>query len=262
MIEVLSTTATTALVELATVKARLGITGSGEDTLLAGYIADVSSAFNSFLGRPLYRQQYKETTWGTGAQRLILSRMPVERGTITATIDGVAETDFIAEDTEAGILFLEGGWPETDGDPDTVVTYWAGYHVPGVVAAWAATAARSAGAWARATAGAPFLFEVTTGGTTGSTEPTWPTTVGGTVTDGTVIWTARAAQELPAWVSTVASIEAVTRYLGRNRDATVTREAVDGFSVTYSLQDVSANTSGLSAQAETALARLRYRRAA
>lgn len=34
-----------------------------------------------------------------------------------------------------------------------------------------------------------FYFKCTTGGTTGGTEPTWPTTIGSTVTDGTVTWT-------------------------------------------------------------------------
>jgi hypothetical protein len=38
-----------------------------------------------------------------------------------------------------------------------------------------------------------YFYEVTTAGTTGATEPAWPTVVGNTVTDGTVTWTCRLA---------------------------------------------------------------------
>jgi hypothetical protein len=38
---------------------------------------------------------------------------------------------------------------------------------------------------------AGLAFECTTAGTTGATEPTWPTTLAGTVADGTATWTAR-----------------------------------------------------------------------
>ena len=34
-----------------------------------------------------------------------------------------------------------------------------------------------------------YYYKCTTGGTVGATEPTWPTTIGSTVTDGTAVWT-------------------------------------------------------------------------
>ena len=62
------------------------------------------------------------------------------------------------------------------------------------VETWAATHAYTTGKYVNHTT--RFNYECTTAGTSGGTEPTWPTTVGGTVTDGTaptaVVWTAVA----------------------------------------------------------------------
>jgi hypothetical protein len=41
-----------------------------------------------------------------------------------------------------------------------------------------------------------FLFEATVAGISAATEPTWPSVAGGTVVDGTVTWTARAASRV------------------------------------------------------------------
>lgn len=60
---------------------------------------------------------------------------------------------------------------------------------------WAASTAYSAGNYVVPTnfnslAGSTGrIFKCTTAGTSGSTQPTWPTTAGGTVTDGGVTWT-------------------------------------------------------------------------
>ena len=58
--------------------------------------------------------------------------------------------------------------------------------------AWAAGTAFSVGDVRRATSSqnSGLVFECTTAGTSGSSEPTWPTDIGSTLTDNTVVWTA------------------------------------------------------------------------
>ena len=55
--------------------------------------------------------------------------------------------------------------------------------------AWGATATITLNAYRIPTVANGRFYKATTGGTTGSTQPTWPTTSGATVTDGTVVWT-------------------------------------------------------------------------
>lgn len=59
-------------------------------------------------------------------------------------------------------------------------------------ATWTASTAYSVGALAYPTTKNGFVYECTVAGTSGATEPTWPTTEGDTVTDGTVTWQAVA----------------------------------------------------------------------
>lgn len=58
---------------------------------------------------------------------------------------------------------------------------------------WRAGTPVTAGTYIRPTTANGKLYECTTAGTTGSTEPTWPTTIGNTVADGSAaVWTCRA----------------------------------------------------------------------
>jgi hypothetical protein len=65
---------------------------------------------------------------------------------------------------------------------------------PSALTAWVTLTALTAGLYRRPVTSNGFRYEVTTGGTTGATEPTWPTTIGATVTDGTVVFTCRGTE--------------------------------------------------------------------
>jgi len=54
---------------------------------------------------------------------------------------------------------------------------------------WEASTAQDLGYSAEPTAGNGYRYKVTTAGTSDATEPTWPTAIGSSVTDGTIIWT-------------------------------------------------------------------------
>ncbi len=56
-------------------------------------------------------------------------------------------------------------------------------------AIWVTATAYSAGDKVKKISGGTHLYQCTTAGTSGGSEPTWPTTIDATVTDGTVVWT-------------------------------------------------------------------------
>ncbi len=56
------------------------------------------------------------------------------------------------------------------------------------VSVWAATTAKLVNDVVRPTAHNGYRYRCTVAGTTGGSQPTWPTTIGNTVVDGTVTW--------------------------------------------------------------------------
>lgn len=91
-----------------------------------------------------------------------------------AALDKLAEADKLAICSAQPLTYYEGIDP----------------------AAWAATTAYALGDAARPTTRNGYVYEVTTAGTSAGAEPTWPTTPGNTVVDGTVTWTCRANYNL------------------------------------------------------------------
>ena len=132
-------------------------------------------------GRGIFH--YNNYIWSVIGNKLY--RNNTYTGTTLGTSTGVVG---FTECTEEGLprLFLCDG---TDGyiiNTSSVIT-----KIPTTYTAWAATTTYSLGTKRRPTVANTIYYEVTTAGTSNGTEPTWPTTLGTTVTDGTVVWTAR-----------------------------------------------------------------------
>lgn len=214
-------------VELAEVKAHMGIEDSGQDAVLSAWIAAVSEAFagSHGLDRDFWFATYQEQLPGRGTRELFLARHPVvnvvevsERG---AAMDPAA---FQVSGSDRDLLRRSNGnWLESTVDEsiysdgteslDYTVEHRAGYLMPGAVSDWSPDTAYSEGSWVRSTSRSVFLFEATTGGQTGSQEPPWPGE-GEAVIDGTVTWTAFRAEELPAQIRLAALLQVEACYRG------------------------------------------------
>lgn len=147
MLRVVTPPTASAIVQLATVKARFGqATTAAQDAILADLIGEVGSAFAGILGFDIPRRRIREDIAGYGDGRLIVTCRPVEGlAEVAVKLDGQSISGAFAEDEFAGILAIEGGTEWTarafSGVDLTPVagaeqlryeaTYWAGYLLPG-----------------------------------------------------------------------------------------------------------------------------------
>jgi hypothetical protein len=122
------------LTDLDTVKAWLGVTTSGSDSLLGGLITAVSTFIPNYLGRQLLTADYVETYRGNGQSLMLLRNFPITAvasvafagQTIAAAADPVALTSGLMFDDRALRLL---GYRFPLGLP-VVVSYTAGYATP------------------------------------------------------------------------------------------------------------------------------------
>jgi type IV pilus assembly protein PilY1 len=82
---------------------------------------------------------------------------------------------------------LSTSFKANSSDTAQAANYWK-YLGDTAAPAWAAGTAYTAGQIRRPTTANGYVYTVRTAGTSGSTQPTWPTSDGKLVTDGTVIW--------------------------------------------------------------------------
>ena len=126
-------------------------------------------AFNNYLWTVVDNKLYQNTT-----EVLTLATSTGAIGFTEATQDG------------ATVLFLCDGTNAYFINTSNVIT-----QVTTTYSAWAASTAYVLTNRRRPTTVNNLYYEVTTAGTSNAAEPVWPTTIGTTVTDGTVVWTCK-----------------------------------------------------------------------
>jgi hypothetical protein len=86
-------------------------------------------------------------------------------------------------------------------------------------AEWQASTTYVVGDFVKATGGASptLIFECTTAGTSGGTEPTWNITPGNTTNDNTVVWTTRLAQHASIFLASMDEMEGLTGLVSRSQ---------------------------------------------
>jgi hypothetical protein len=208
-------------------------TGNESDEILNSLIDFASSDMINYLGVNPIRAKVQQTLESTLVETFYLTRIPVEPGTLLVDVDGVDVTNWEL-DADNGHIYREYGW--VSSEPSTF-TYYAGFLAPDQITDWSATTAfvsTSILSWVRPSKNyLPLRFECTTPGTTGATEPTWPDEIGATVTDGTCVWTARAARELPACVQRWCYAEVLRANNDRKKVPGLASQSVEGVSESY-----------------------------
>ena len=105
---------TVKLTSLEFIKEELGITDQDSDLQLRRFIDQASSFIPSYTNRVFCRETVTETLGANGDAVLILERTPIV--TISAiSFDGttIGSTTFSIEDSDAGFLFRDIGWQDT-----------------------------------------------------------------------------------------------------------------------------------------------------
>lgn len=229
-----------------TVKDELSIVGTEEDPKIDRLIAAVGNEFVSTLNREPWRQTYSELLPGDGGLFLYPSVWPVESVSQVLYKETAVDSTLYSIDGTKRRLYKPTTWnldpvirpsaPVHIGlrDLSYQVDYVGGWLMPGEVKEWEDGAVYALGTIVRASDESVLVFfECTTSGTSSSSEPTWLTTVGDTTSDGSVVWTAIGAAELPQDLEQAAIIRSVELYENLEIDQTVSSEAVDGWRISY-----------------------------
>ena len=232
-------------------KSDLGISGSGSDTKLNRLIvaASLTLAGPEGLNRDPWLQTYLEKMPGPDGIYLRPTHWPIQ--SITSITSGTGSSPSTVTGSTYSVrgdrrtVYRVNEWARTGWDTtprltgaralEYNVTYLAGWVMPDQATEWAAATAFAASSWAKATDDdEPFVFQMdATGVTTGSTEPTWPTVSGGTVTEESQTWTAYD-QRLPQPIEEAAIITVIDWFRGGlDIPAGIASEGGEGWRIVY-----------------------------
>lgn len=103
--------------------------------------------------------------------------------TLTTSTGPVGFTEFVYSDSSDRLILVDGTKGYVFTDPSTPIEISVAN-----LTAWQASTVYAVGDIRRPTTSNGYQYRVTVNGTSNSTEPTWPTTVDATVTDGGVTW--------------------------------------------------------------------------
>lgn len=264
-----------ALVSVQPVKDELGLPNSDTtaDNRLIRMVNAVSDAIEQECNRKFAAAFVAERQGFPGQPRMariFLQRFPILNAnaveSLTFDLDPgpgtvLATTDYWVEDLAAGTIFVSSRVPSTalrrpdiaqDYDPgteeeDCEIAYAGGFVTqPQLDTAastrWATVTAYHVGNLISPSSPANQLWMCTTPGTSGATEPTWPsspTKATTTITDGTVVWTYQGVtgtndgKTLPSDLENAAIDAVVSLWRRRGQDLAVTAERMGQASMTY-----------------------------
>lgn len=136
------------------------------------------------VGRGTYRWVYNNTEYRFAVVGDKVYVNGVLNQTLTTSTGTCGFTEYINDVSSKQLIMLDGingyVWTNPANAPEPIIP-----------ANWAASTAYTTGRRVKPTVSNNFFYEATTGGTSSGVQPTWPTTEGNTVIDGTVTWTCR-----------------------------------------------------------------------
>jgi len=128
---------------------------------------------------------------GTGFAMSVVGNKVYSNSTLVLTLatstGDCGFTEFVHSDAADQLILVDG----VDGYVFTSPTAYTKISIDNT-AIWTGTHAYISNDLVRPTTSTGLIYRCTVAGTSGSTEPTWPTTEGATVTDGTVTWVSEA----------------------------------------------------------------------